>query len=546
MIKKGSNSPDMDVNAGIASYIILDAYSSGYVPVRICVAGWRSFDLDAFGLMKQEYVRETLHQKEGVTLDRLFTVPLGNRDKSVSDMYVRESHQGAVFSTNTYFGCFDCTAYANHTSIKKVRVCVKGSDNPHLIHVDQNGRETIVDISNDITVPIDQYNSGYLYVKCVEGGCPEEIWYEGDGEVKPVKLAIIICTYRREDMVRRNLEILMNTIQADPLLREDVTVICVDNGRTLTEVPDGVRLIPNPNYGGSGGYARGMMEAEVCTHFWLMDDDIAFEPTMFRRILTFLKYRKRESVRLAAGMFSFEQPTVQHEATASFDGYTFHSNCFGLDFVDSGVLLKNGIPENSKHQYGGWWSIVVPNTGDLPMPFFIKLDDVEYGLRSTDYAIMNGFGVWHEAFGKKGNAWSEYYTTRNTLILQSMYPDLGHSAVKMMSVRLLKALAYGEPKCMEAALKGVEDYLVGAEAFSAIDPEEKHREIMRAYGARLAEDMIRGKMLKAAARNLIKCRGCIAKYLKALHLLYRAKGPDRAWTKMTSKDFWVRYLKLTD
>ena len=198
MIKKGSNSPDMDVNAGIASYIILDAYSSGYVPVRICVAGWRSFDLDAFGLMKQEYVRETLHQKEGVTLDRLFTVPLGNRDKSVSDMYVRESHQGAVFSTNTYFGCFDCTAYANHTSIKKVRVCVKGSDNPHLIHVDQNGRETIVDISNDITVPIDQYNSGYLYVKCVEGGCPEEIWYEGDGEVKPVKLAIIICTYRRD------------------------------------------------------------------------------------------------------------------------------------------------------------------------------------------------------------------------------------------------------------------------------------------------------------------------------------------------------------
>ena len=127
-----------------------------------------------------------------------------------------------------------------------------------------------------------------------------------------------------------------------------------------------------------------------------------------------------------------------------------------------------------------------------------------------------------------------------------MHPELGHSAFKTMSVRLLKALAYGEPKCMEAALKGVEDYLVGAEAFSAIDPEEKHREIMRAYGARLAEDMIRGKMLKAAARNLIKCRDSVIDYLEALLLLYRAKGPDRAWTKMTSKDFWVRYLKLTD
>ena len=484
-------------------------------------------------------------------MEKLFTVPLQPSGVEAWDMYVRCVEHADVrngITTETYFGCFDCRAYAHYTDICNVKACLTGSGQIKLIHVDLNGKKTIIGEGESISASLEQHHDGYLYIEYNGEGKdrPAEIWYEGEGTAKPLKLAIIICTYKREETVLRNLGLLSETVQNDPLLRESVEIICVDNGRTLKDVPTGVRLIPNPNYGGSGGYARGMMAAEGATHLWLMDDDIAFEPTILRRAVTFLKYRKRETVRLAAGMFSFEQPTIQQEATACFDGYTFHSNASGLDFTETASLLGNKIPEGCKHLYGGWWSMVMPNTGELPMPFFIKLDDVEYGLRGQDYAIMNGFGVWHEAFGNKGNAWTEYYTTRNTLIIQSMYPELGHSAFKTMSVRLLKAMAYGEPKCMEAALKGVEDYLVGAEAFSAIDPEEKHREIVRAYGARLTEDMIRGKMLKAAARNLIKCRDSVIDYLEALLLLYRAKGRDRVWTKINSKDFWVRYLKLTD
>lgn len=478
-------------------------------------------------------------------MEKLFEVPLRPQLDGAWDMVVRGVDQtirtGRLW-TNTYFGCFDCAAYARNTSVSAVRACVRGSERFWLTHVGGDGKQTVVGESDGapIAATLDRFGDGYLYVTC--DGWPKAIWYEGEGVEKPVRLAIIICTYRREEMVRKNLSLLMETIQADPLLGGCVDVICVDNGRTLADVPDGVRLIPNPNYGGSGGYARGMMEAEKCTHFWLMDDDIAFEPTTLRRVVTFLKYRKRESVRLAAGMFSFEQPTVQHEATASFDGYTFHSNCSGLDFSYPSSLVKNRIPENSNHLYGGWWSMVVPNEGRLPMPFFIKLDDVEYGLRGTDYAIMNGFGVWHEAFRKKGNAWSEYYTTRNTLIIQSMYPELGHRAVKTMGVRLLKSLAYGELKCMEAALKGVEDFVAGPEAFRGVNPEERHREIMKAYGAPLAADMTRRKMMKAAARNLPRNMSSVGAFMRAVRMLSKAKQ-DTAWKTLNTRVFWEKYLE---
>ena len=57
--------------------------------------------------------------------------------------------------------------------------------------------------------------------------------------------------------------------------------------------------------------------------------------------------------------------------------------------------------------------------------------------------------------------------------MQSMHINLPHNATKMMGIRLLKALAYGEPKCMEAALRGVKDYAAGPEVFKETNPDER-------------------------------------------------------------------------
>ena len=453
-------------------------------------------------------------------MEKLFSVPL-----ILKEMYLRGSAvktedginvvSGQSLTTDTYFGSFPCRVYAESTTVETVQACAKvqGIGKLQLMHYSEDAdecvEETVFDspdafVTVAVSTDLSAHRDGILYLKLSGTVEVSGIWYEGEtGQTwkKDVRIAVIICTYRREEYVLGNLRRLCRTIAADPLLQESLRVICVDNGATLTEstlanaIPAGqtecITLIRNRNYGGSGGYARGMLEAQGIggfTHFWMMDDDIRFEPAIFRRAVAFLQYRRTDDIRLAAGMFSFEKPAIQQEATADFNGYTFISNASELDFRDRTSLLLNNVQSNER-TYGGWWSLITPANQALPMPFFIKMDDVEYGLRQNreqpvgvsekkaaqgetaadakpQYVIMNGFGVWHEAFGKKGNAWAEYYTTRNTLILQSLYPEFPSDPVKMLGIRLLKALAYNEPKCMEAVLRGVTDYAAGPEAFS--------------------------------------------------------------------------------
>jgi len=519
-------------------------------------------------------------------MEKLFTVPL-----KLNEMYLRGNaarndkrimlEGGAFLSTDTYFGCFPCEPYKRNVNIKTVTACarISGKGTIRLMLQSQEGDKTVGRENYDTSAPekislSSPLKNGCFYIRVDAQERTEirELWYESAEGKKETDIAIIICTYKREENVLRNLRLLSSTISEDELLKDHMQVFCVDNGGTLSEerndcaVPKGVDLIRNRNYGGSGGYARGMLEAvssdRKITHLWLMDDDICFDASILRRAMTFLTHRKNDDVRLAAGMFPFGQPSVQHEASAVFNGYTFRSCCSGLDFRDRKALLKNraGKYDNA---YGGWWSLIIPvseqlehpadldDRSILPMPFFIKLDDVEYGLRLPGpYVVMNGFGVWHEAFGKKANAWSEYYTTRNTLIIQAMYPALPHSILKTMGIRFLKALAYGEPKCMEAALKGAEHYAAGPEAFRKADPEARHREILARYRAPLRQDMNRKKMLQSAFRNLPRAvsRKSLILFIRSVFLLVEARlrpGPDQeGWKIMNTPAFWRDYLGI--
>ena len=529
-------------------------------------------------------------------MEKLYTVPLKK-----NRMYLRGSYEakegrvvlsrGSSVSADTYFGCFHCAPWLEHTTVRNIRACVKlrGSGRAELrclalrkgkltdtvISAKEFGRSAATENCKRppeaevlcFTADLTGQTDGCFYIRVAAEQSAEifAVWYEGDGAVRSTKIAVVICTFRREEYVLRNLKIISAAASADPFLKDSLELFCVDNGGTLKEVPPGVRLIRNRNYGGSGGYARGMLEAlrpaekdsdhtgARPTHFWLMDDDIRFDPSVLHRAVSMMRHRKQEDLQLAAGMFSFEEPSVQWEASAAFNGYTFVSNGRGLDFRNREDLLKNRIrkgAETGAHLYGAWWSLVMPAGESLPMPFFIKLDDVEYGLRTKgSFAVLNGFGVWHEAFGKKGNAWNEYYTTRNTLIIQSLYPDLPRNRWKMMGVRLLKALAYNEPKCMEAALQGVKDYAAGPASFEKTDPEVRHSEVMERFRAPLSGGMSRKKMLYSAAVNLFRPESLrsVHCFLLALKML-RKCGPDRqrsGWKRMGTGEFWEAYLGLS-
>ena len=103
-----------------------------------------------------------------------------------------------------------------------------------------------------------------------------------------VKLAVNICTYHREEQLKKNLKKL-----ADSMFFQSGTEYCgklksfvIDNGRSLieqTQIP-GIRTFPNTNKaGGSGGFKRSdwrdkeTSERRTIHTYYFMDDDVNFK-----------------------------------------------------------------------------------------------------------------------------------------------------------------------------------------------------------------------------------------------------------------------------
>ena len=262
-------------------------------------------------------------------MKKLFEVPL-----KLNRMYLRGEGKktgnlvaGNTLSTDTYYGCFSCEVYADNTTLQSVHACIKvrGTGKVELRWLADNEDNAVAELEfsnmtfETVCLPftLSVYSTGCMYLKVTGELEVSGIWYEGEPEKKDreqeLRIAILICTFRREEYLLKNLEKLSRTIESDPDLRTCIDIFCVDNGGTLSKVPAGVTLIQNRNYGGSGGYARGMLEAGKSgryTHFWMMDDDIRFEPVILRRAVSFMKHRKQEDIRLAAGMFAFEARPV--------------------------------------------------------------------------------------------------------------------------------------------------------------------------------------------------------------------------------------------
>jgi len=63
------------------------------------------------------------------------------------------------------------------------------------------------------------------------------------------------------------------------------------------------------------------------------------------------------------------------------------------------------------------------------MPFFIKIDDLEFCLRIKNFAssaivAFPSIAVWHEPFYAKVSIWDTYYSYRNILITYAIHGTL--------------------------------------------------------------------------------------------------------------------------
>lgn len=321
----------------------------------------------------------------------------------------------------------------------------------------------------------------------------DDAYYYADVDpccIHPVELALAITTFKKEQYVLNNLNLIKEGILSgkEPI-SEHFHVHVVDNGRSLgcNSGSDRISIHPNPNVGGSGGFARGMIEAleqnPKATHVLLMDDDVEVLPESFIRTFNLLSLLKEKYVNafLSGAMMSLEEPNLRTEDLGFFtakgtfsplkpEGYMTSLH----DVVETEIYkAPTGLYEDTVQQYAGWWYCVIPTATiereGLPLPLFVRSDDAEYALRCKPrFMSMNGICVWHNSFKFKYSAAVErYQVSRNTLISQAT-TGVAPLADFLYEIRReveldLKKFDYDDALL---AVKGLEDFLRGPEWIS--------------------------------------------------------------------------------
>ena len=89
------------------------------------------------------------------------------------------------------------------------------------------------------------------------------MWSTNTLPKRDVRLGVAITTFNRQQYVLDTIDKLVEIEATIPNVREHLRVLVVDNAQNLQpNIPTGapVRVIPNPNLGGAGGFARGLIE----------------------------------------------------------------------------------------------------------------------------------------------------------------------------------------------------------------------------------------------------------------------------------------------
>ena len=186
--------------------------------------------------------------------------------------------------------------------------------------------------------------------------------------LRETALAIIICTFHNETRVT---ETINKLIRDRDLKNRQITIFLVDNGRTLQpdEFDDSrVRVIPNRNVGGSGGFTRGLMAAldkGGFTHALFMDDDIDLFPESIIRLMAFWD-DAGNNVAVSGILMDIDNRHMLYESGAKYCGIKQGGAFFHDHFFFSTVSINKGLEvsntdnlkallNNTSIDYGGFW-----------------------------------------------------------------------------------------------------------------------------------------------------------------------------------------------
>lgn len=432
---------------------------------------------------------------------------------NVQELYYHKSAGQIDF--DGYFNLFYLEKRKKYTKINNLylNLKLKGYKEVLILHNQKEIRKEKINSTHELKYsfkfPYGEYKNGFFSFSLIEDSDISERNAEGfyytelnEVEYKEVNIGIDICTFKRESYVQRNLRQLQERLLKNRKLDVfgHIKIYIIDNGRTLhndaaiqeivAESEGNIQIYPNENVGGVGGFTRGMLEVlkekEIyrLTHVLLMDDDAVIETDALVRLYGLLVTIKEEweTAAVGGGVFREEHPEILYTA-----GEWWHKG----QIITPNPLLDMRLYKNctcdyiaqggfENIYYSGWWFSCYPLTtiteDNLPLPLFLHLDDIEYGIRNADKGIiyMNGIDVWHRGFELTMPRTNLYYNTRNNLILLALYGGAeGEKLAQVYVFRMItSAILRMKYKECGVVYKSLLDFLKGPDWLIETSPSE--------------------------------------------------------------------------
>lgn len=347
-----------------------------------------------------------------------------------------------------------------------------------------------------------------------------------EDDLRHVELSVATTTFLKEDYVVPNIKLFAKEILgSDEPIASHFTLHVVDNGRTLDAAQveaERIRLHPNPNVGGAGGFARGMIESleqePAATHVLLMDDDVQIHPEAIKRTFNLLRMLKDEYTGhfVSGAMLCLEEPTMFHEDVGfvnDIGGYratklpSDDERWIDVTYLENIMTLET-MTSYLPNKYAAWWYCCIPmetiKKNGLSLPIFIRGDDAEYSNRCANgFITMNGICIWHlTSAGVFRAALERYYPLRNSLIAQAasgIYQNVDFVDVVHHFFGLdLKTFNYD---AAELCLKGFEDFLRGPDYLKHLKTDSNNKALFAKNEKLLPLDQIDDELMQGVAFN---------------------------------------------
>ena len=432
-------------------------------------------------------IAETTHQSPGQIVSRYsYRIPAQSRS-----------------SFGTYFNAFPAAYWRRWTIVEQVtlRVSVSGSGSVIVYKSNARGASHRVDSARIgaepaelvFELPLNTFGDGGWYWFDVaadsEDAVVEAAQWEAQvpAETPQGRATIGITTFNRPT----DCSIMLGQLGASDTLPEVLKEVVVADQGSKKVVDDSrfpaareslgesLRIIDQPNLGGSGGFSRGMYEALEggADYVLLLDDDVRVEPEGIVRAVAFADLSRVPTI-VGGHMFSMYERTMLHAYAEHVQPWRFwwestKGTRTDHDLAAAPLRTTAWLHQRADADYNGWWMCLIPTSVvrriGLSLPFFIKWDDSEYGLRAKRAGVptvsLPGAAVWHVPWTDKDDSldWQAYFHERNRLVaalIHSQYRHGGHVITESMQGQI-KHLLSSQYSVVELRLRAIEDILTG-------------------------------------------------------------------------------------